>query len=236
MLHKHKELLKKDIAKKRAMQEKELQIEIHREIENLKRMHNVGRIDTSPTTKGSECHIPQEQFRSPAGAPRASSTPVPDTRHQKSHPELHEGLSNDLHNTYGKEDGSSRKRRRQSSGETPAVSSTHHSASSSTKKRKNSSSGSGTGSRRDRVYCICRKKYDPTKFYVGCDVCNEWFHGNCVGITEAMSKDMTEFICDACSKARDNQEIFCLCKQPYDETQFYIGCEGCPDWYHGRCV
>ena len=51
-----------------------------------------------------------------------------------------------------------------------------------------------------------------------------------------MSKDMTEFICDACSRARDNQEIFCLCKQPYDETQFYIGCEGCPDWYHGRCV
>ena len=51
-----------------------------------------------------------------------------------------------------------------------------------------------------------------------------------------MSKDMTEYICDACSSAKDNQEIFCLCKQPYDETQFYIGCEGCPDWYHGRCV
>ena len=57
-----------------------------------------------------------------------------------------------------------------------------------------------------------------------------------MGITEEQSKDMSEFICDECLKARDNQEIFCLCQQQYDHTQFYIGCEGCPDWYHGRCV
>ena len=24
--------------------------------------------------------------------------------------------------------------------------------------------------------------------------------------------------------------------QPYDEFQFYIGCEECEDWFHGRCV
>lgn len=24
--------------------------------------------------------------------------------------------------------------------------------------------------------------------------------------------------------------------QPYDETQFYICCEQCEDWYHGKCV
>ena len=57
-----------------------------------------------------------------------------------------------------------------------------------------------------------------------------------MGITEEQSKDLSEFICDGCSKAKENQEIFCLCQQPYDHTQFYIGCEGCPDWYHGRCV
>jgi nucleosome-remodeling factor subunit BPTF len=74
------------------------------------------------------------------------------------------------------------------------------------------------------------------KFYVGCDVCNDWFHGGCVGITEEMSKTMSEFVCEACRSAKDNQEIYCLCKQPYDESQFYIGCERCADWFHGRCV
>jgi len=47
---------------------------------------------------------------------------------------------------------------------------------------------------------------------------------------------MTEYICDECRNARENREIYCICQQPYDETQFYIGCEKCSDWFHGRCV
>lgn len=47
---------------------------------------------------------------------------------------------------------------------------------------------------------------------------------------------MSEFICDDCKKARDTQELYCLCKQPYDESQFYICCDKCQDWFHGRCV
>lgn len=60
--------------------------------------------------------------------------------------------------------------------------------------------------------CVCR-------FYVGCDLCNNWFHGECVGITEEMSKSLTEFVCTECRHARDTQELYCLCKQPYDESQ-----------------
>lgn len=30
--------------------------------------------------------------------------------------------------------------------------------------------------------------------------------------------------------------IVSLALQPYDETQFYICCEQCEDWYHGKCV
>jgi len=51
-----------------------------------------------------------------------------------------------------------------------------------------------------------------------------------------MAKNMTEYICDECRNARENREIYCICQQPYDETQFYIGCEKCSDWFHGRCV
>ena len=43
ILSRHKEQLKKDIARKRGQQEKDLQIEIHREIEKAKHEHQVRR-------------------------------------------------------------------------------------------------------------------------------------------------------------------------------------------------
>ena len=34
-----------------------------------------------------------------------------------------------------------------------------------------------------RKYCICRGPYEG--FMIGCDMCEEWFHGHCVSITES---------------------------------------------------
>ncbi|XP_065199486.1 nucleosome-remodeling factor subunit NURF301 [Planococcus citri] len=91
-------------------------------------------------------------------------------------------------------------------------------------------------SKKEKLLCVCRTPYDDTKFYVGCDLCNNWFHGDCVGITEEMSKSLSEFVCLECAHARESQELYCLCRQPYDESQFYICCDRCQDWFHGRCV
>ncbi|KAH3824093.1 hypothetical protein DPMN_125921 [Dreissena polymorpha] len=33
------------------------------------------------------------------------------------------------------------------------------------------------------LYCMCRG-VDDGSFMVACDVCEEWFHGKCVGVTE----------------------------------------------------
>lgn len=90
--------------------------------------------------------------------------------------------------------------------------------------------------KKKKLFCLCRTPYDDTKFYVGCDLCNNWFHGECVGITENASKALSEFICGECKHARDTQELYCLCRKPYDESQFYICCDKCQDWFHGRCV
>lgn len=57
------------------------------------------------------------------------------------------------------------------------------------------------------------------RFYVGCDLCNNWFHGDCVGISEDESNTIDEFICKDCKHARESQELYCLCRQPYDESQ-----------------
>ena len=56
----------------------------------------------------------------------------------------------------------------------------------------NDSDNSVPGIKRDKLYCICKQKYDATKFYVGCDICSNWFHGSCVNITPRMSKKMSE--------------------------------------------
>lgn len=67
-------------------------------------------------------------------------------------------------------------------------------------------------------------------------MCNNWFHGACVGITEETSSSIEEYVCEECKHARDTQELYCLCRQPYDESKFYICCDKCQDWFHGRCV
>ncbi|XP_022221729.2 nucleosome-remodeling factor subunit NURF301 isoform X3 [Drosophila obscura] len=90
--------------------------------------------------------------------------------------------------------------------------------------------------KKEKLYCVCRTPYDETKFYVGCDLCSNWFHGDCVSITEEASKNLSEFICIDCKKARETEELFCSCRQPYDDSQFYICCDKCQGWFHGRCV
>lgn len=90
--------------------------------------------------------------------------------------------------------------------------------------------------KKEKLLCICRTPYDNTKFYVGCEHCSNWFHGDCVGVTEEMSKTMEEYVCSDCRRAEETQELYCLCRQPYDNSQFYICCDRCQDWFHGRCV
>ncbi|XP_023652557.2 death-inducer obliterator 1 isoform X2 [Paramormyrops kingsleyae] len=57
------------------------------------------------------------------------------------------------------------------------------------------------------LYCICRQKHNK-RFMICCDRCEEWFHGDCVGITEArgrlMERNGEDYICPNCS-ARKSQ-------------------------------
>ncbi|KAK9686188.1 PHD-finger [Popillia japonica] len=184
-LLRHKELLKKDILRKRALLEKELQHEIQREVNE----------ELAARTKMERTK--QDEVRSAGSSKRKSAVTTTTTAYPQS-------------------------------------------TSKSVQKKKNQKSQSSPTSqgrgKKEKLYCICRTPYDETKFYVGCDLCNNWFHGDCVGITEELSKTMSEFICMECKHARDTQELFCLCRQPYDESQFYICCDRCQDWFHGRCV
>nr|XP_045589319.1 uncharacterized protein LOC123751269 [Procambarus clarkii] len=47
------------------------------------------------------------------------------------------------------------------------------------------------------LYCVCRQPYDG-KFMVQCDMCAEWFHGVCVGVTLASVRSKPEYACPRC--------------------------------------
>ncbi|XP_050054752.1 nucleosome-remodeling factor subunit NURF301 isoform X3 [Aphis gossypii] len=91
-------------------------------------------------------------------------------------------------------------------------------------------------SKKEKIMCLCRTPYDSSKFYVGCDMCQNWFHGSCVGITVQMSKRITEWYCPECKRSKDPEVLYCICRKPYDDQQFYICCDKCQDWFHGSCV
>ncbi|KAI9257314.1 hypothetical protein BDA99DRAFT_516109 [Phascolomyces articulosus] len=51
------------------------------------------------------------------------------------------------------------------------------------------------------LYCICRKPYDIPRFMIACDRCDQWFHGECIGISEKEGEFIDLYFCDDCSKA-----------------------------------
>ncbi|GLV36846.1 CXXC finger protein 1 [Carabus blaptoides fortunei] len=48
-----------------------------------------------------------------------------------------------------------------------------------------------------QAYCICRSS-DSSRFMIGCDSCEEWYHGDCINITEKESKLIKQFFCIRC--------------------------------------
>ncbi|CAG2102166.1 unnamed protein product [Medioppia subpectinata] len=48
-----------------------------------------------------------------------------------------------------------------------------------------------------QLYCICRTS-DTNRFMIGCDKCEEWFHGNCIAITQEYAKRIKHFYCLMC--------------------------------------
>uniref|UniRef100_A0A3B3QNL9 CXXC-type zinc finger protein 1 n=1 Tax=Paramormyrops kingsleyae TaxID=1676925 RepID=A0A3B3QNL9_9TELE len=64
----------------------------------------------------------------------------------------------------------------------------------------------GENSENAPVYCVCRKP-DINCFMIGCDNCNEWFHGNCINVTEKMAKAIREWYCEKCRSKDGSLEI-----------------------------
>ncbi|KAM4610598.1 death-inducer obliterator 1 [Polymixia lowei] len=78
------------------------------------------------------------------------------------------------------------------------------------------------------LYCICRQKHNK-RFMISCDRCQEWFHGDCVGISEAQGRKMErkgqEYICPSCTTKKRNK----LQPDPHPQTEPHTSLPECPN-------
>ncbi|XP_012588436.1 PREDICTED: nucleosome-remodeling factor subunit BPTF [Condylura cristata] len=149
LLFKHKEQLKAEILKKRALLDKDLQIEVQ---EELKRDLKIKR----------ERELVQATAVAPAALPAASQ-----------------------------------KRKREEEKD----------SSSKSKKKKMISTTSKETKKDTKLYCICKTPYDESKFYIGCDRCQNWYHGRCVGILQSEAELIDEYVCPQCQSTEDAMTV-----------------------------
>ncbi|XP_067334267.1 nucleosome-remodeling factor subunit BPTF-like isoform X4 [Channa argus] len=268
LLYKHKEQLKAEILKKRALLDKELQLqvqeELRRDIARLQKEKDKARAAiaqaAAATVKAASSNS-SHPSHSPHSSHSAHTLTMPSSSHKRKREEERDKDRNrdrDRHHDKEKkrdrdkdrERHRDKERDREQERDRDRERDRHRdrdrdrdkdrdSSSSKHKKKKKHSSTSKDHKKDTKLYCICKTPYDESKFYIGCDLCSNWFHGTCVGITEKEAKKLEDFVCNDCKRGQEggsSEELYCICRTPYDESQFYIGCDRCQNWYHGRCV
>ncbi|KAJ6812511.1 PHD finger protein ALFIN-LIKE 2-like [Iris pallida] len=51
----------------------------------------------------------------------------------------------------------------------------------------------------------CGGNYSSNEFWIGCDICERWFHGKCVKITPAKAESIKQYKCPSCSSKKGRQ-------------------------------
>uniref|UniRef100_A0A673K4D2 Nucleosome-remodeling factor subunit BPTF-like n=1 Tax=Sinocyclocheilus rhinocerous TaxID=307959 RepID=A0A673K4D2_9TELE len=169
LLFKHKEQLKADILKKRALLDKELQLQVQEEL------------------KRDLIKLRREKEKAQTAAAQAAAAAAAASAH------VHSGLSS---YTATVTSPSTHKRKREEERDA------------SKSKRKKMISTTSKDSKRDiKLYCICKTPYDESKFYIGCDRCQNWYHGRCVGILQSEATHIDEYVCPQCQSTEDAMTV-----------------------------
>ncbi|XP_043761014.1 nucleosome-remodeling factor subunit BPTF isoform X14 [Cervus elaphus] len=181
LLFKHKEQLKAEILKKRALLDKDLQIEVQ---EELKRDLKIKKEKDMVQAAAVAATCPAAPPAPPAPPPSPPPPPPPQ------HPGPLATATPTL-------PVASQKRKREE----------ERDSNSKSKKKKMISTTSKETKKDTKLYCICKTPYDESKFYIGCDRCQNWYHGRCVGILQSEAELIDEYVCPQCQSTEDAMTV-----------------------------
>uniref|UniRef100_A0A4W5MYK1 Bromodomain PHD finger transcription factor n=1 Tax=Hucho hucho TaxID=62062 RepID=A0A4W5MYK1_9TELE len=171
LLCRHKETLKAEILKKRALLDKELQLETQDEL----------RRDLAKLRRDKE--------RAQAAAHQAAAAAH---THRAQHALTHTSQLNPP--------AFAHKRKREEERDAASTA--------TAKKKKMISTTSSRDSRKEiKLYCVCKTPYDESKFYIGCDRCQNWYHGRCVGILQSEANHIDQYVCPQCQSTEDAMTV-----------------------------
>ncbi|XP_006886336.1 PREDICTED: nucleosome-remodeling factor subunit BPTF [Elephantulus edwardii] len=178
LLFKHKEQLKAEILKKRALLDKDLQIEVQEELKK----------DLKLKKEKDLAQAAAVAVAPPVAATPPAPTPSPPPAPQHTHSGL---LPTPTLPT------PTQKRKREEDRDSGSKS----------KKKKMISTTSKETKKDTKLYCICKTPYDESKFYIGCDRCQNWYHGRCVGILQSEAELIDEYVCPQCQSTEDAMTV-----------------------------
>ena len=72
------------------------------------------------------------------------------------------------------------------------------------------------------LLCVCQQPYNVDTAMVSCDMCEDWYHLRCVGITQTAAKSMKKYVCPVCTALKGNAEPLdaALAKVPHSQPVF----------------
>lgn len=65
----------------------------------------------------------------------------------------------------------------------------------------------------DKLYCVCKTKYDEERCMIACDKCDEWYHMQCVNISEFEADLVDQFFCPTCIESNPHASLRTTYKQ-----------------------
>ncbi|CAD6888190.1 unnamed protein product [Tilletia laevis] len=60
----------------------------------------------------------------------------------------------------------------------------------------------------DKLYCICKTLYDEERMMIACDHCDEWYHTQCMGMSDAKAELVDMFVCPACEPLTSDRTTY----------------------------
>ncbi|XP_076791698.1 nucleosome-remodeling factor subunit BPTF isoform X6 [Arvicanthis niloticus] len=186
LLFKHKEQLKAEILKKRALLDKELQIQVQEELKRDLKMKRER--EMAQAVQANAATVPTPSIPVPVPPPVAPPAPPP------SPPPSTHSMPPAGHPTAPLPVASQKRKREEEKD-------------SKSKKKKMISTTSKEAKKDTRLYCICKTPYDESKFYIGCDRCQNWYHGRCVGILQSEAELIDEYVCPQCQSTEDAMTV-----------------------------